>query len=123
MKNVYQIFGIARTATSDEIKRVYRKLSMKYHPDKNPGNKKSEEIFKEINEANEILSDAGKRQVYDDNLRQEEINSQTFANTIQKENSKTNWAAAVSILIILVVSIVATAIIYSKYKKEKLAEA
>jgi DnaJ-class molecular chaperone len=123
MKNFYQILGIERTATSDEIKKVYRRLSMKYHPDKNPGNKKSEEMFKEINEANEILSDSGKRQVYDNNLRQKEINSQSFASNIQKENSKTNWMAAVSILIILVVSIVATAIINSKYKKEELAEA
>lgn len=64
-KDFYQLLGVSRTASPEEIKKAYRKLAMQYHPDKNPNNKKSEEKFKEITEANETLSDEKKRQVYD----------------------------------------------------------
>jgi len=64
-KDYYKILGVARTANADEIRAAYRKLAMKYHPDKNPGDKKSEEKFKEINEAYQVLSDAEKRARYD----------------------------------------------------------
>jgi molecular chaperone DnaJ len=64
-KDFYQLLGVSRTATQDEIKKAYRKLAMLHHPDKNPGNKKAEEKFKEISEANEVLSDEKKRQNYD----------------------------------------------------------
>jgi len=64
-KDYYDILGVARTASEDEIKKTYRKLARKYHPDVNPGNKKMEEKFKEINEAYEVLSDAEKRKKYD----------------------------------------------------------
>jgi len=64
-KDFYQLLGVSRTATPEEIKKAYRKLAMQYHPDKNPNNKKSEEKFKEITEANETLSDEKKRQLYD----------------------------------------------------------
>lgn len=64
-KDFYQLLGVSRTATQDEIKKAYRKLAMQYHPDKNPNNKKAEEKFKEITEAYETLSDTEKRQSYD----------------------------------------------------------
>ena len=64
-RDYYELLGIAKTATTDEIKSAYRKLALKYHPDKNPGNKEAEEKFKEINEAYEVLSDAQKKQQYD----------------------------------------------------------
>ena len=64
-RDYYQILGVPRTATQDEIKKAYRKLARQYHPDNNPNNKQAEAKFKEINEANEVLSDAQKRQKYD----------------------------------------------------------
>jgi curved DNA-binding protein len=63
-KDYYKILGVPRTASADEIKRAYRKLAREYHPDKNKA-KSAEDKFKEINEANEVLSDAKKRQAYD----------------------------------------------------------
>jgi curved DNA-binding protein len=64
-KDYYKILGVERSATQDEIKSVYRKLAKKYHPDKNPGDKQAEEKFKEINEANDVLSDPEKKARYD----------------------------------------------------------
>ncbi len=64
-KDYYQILGVSKTATSGDIKKAYRKLARKYHPDLNPGDKKAEQHFKEINEAQEVLSDPEKRAKYD----------------------------------------------------------
>jgi curved DNA-binding protein len=64
-KDYYEILGVDRKSDSDEIKRAYRKLAMKYHPDHNPDDKQSEEKFKEINEAYQVLSDSEKRAHYD----------------------------------------------------------
>ncbi len=64
-KDYYQVLGIDRKAKEEEIKRVYRKLAMKHHPDHNPGDKQAEERFKEINEAYQVLGDAEKRAHYD----------------------------------------------------------
>ena len=64
-KDYYEILGVSKDATQDDIKKAYRKLAMKYHPDKNQGDKKSEEEFKKISEAYEILSDESKRSQYD----------------------------------------------------------
>jgi len=64
-KDYYAILGISKTASQDEIKQAYRKLARKYHPDLNSGDKEAEARFKEINEANEVLSDPEKRQKYD----------------------------------------------------------
>lgn len=65
-KDYYAILGVDKKANQDEIKKVYRKLAKKYHPDTHPGDKKSEEKFKEINEAYEVLGDPEKRKKYDE---------------------------------------------------------
>jgi len=65
-KDYYKTLGVPKSASADGIKKAFRKLAVKYHPDKNPGDKKAEEKFKEINEAYEVLRDPEKRKKYDD---------------------------------------------------------
>ena len=64
-RDYYEVLGVAKSASDDEIKKAYRKLAVKYHPDKNPGDKEAEAKFKEINEAHDVLSDKQKRARYD----------------------------------------------------------
>jgi molecular chaperone DnaJ len=65
-KDLYEILGVARTASTDEIKKAYRKLARKYHPDLNRGSRQAEERFKEVSLAHDVLSDAEKRRIYDE---------------------------------------------------------
>ena len=65
MRDFYDILGVAKTSSQDEIKKAYRKVAMKYHPDRNPDNKEAENKFKEAAEAYSVLSDTNKRTQYD----------------------------------------------------------
>ena len=64
-RDYYEVLGVSKDASEDEIKKAYRKIAIKYHPDRNPGNKEAEEKFKEAAEAYDVLHDAQKRQQYD----------------------------------------------------------
>src|SRR5271155_1343152 len=65
MADDYEILEISKEATQEDIKKAYRKQALKFHPDRNPGDKEAEKRFKEISEAYEVLSDEKKRQIYD----------------------------------------------------------
>ena len=64
-RDFYEILGVSKSASADEIKKAYRKVAMQFHPDRNPGDKAAEEKFKEAAEAYEVLSDADKKAQYD----------------------------------------------------------
>jgi molecular chaperone DnaJ len=64
-KDYYEILGVKKSASADDLRKAFRKLARKYHPDVNPGDKSAEEKFKAISEANDVLSDPKKRKIYD----------------------------------------------------------
>src|SRR5579859_109149 len=64
-KDYYEILGVKKSASADDIRKAFRKLARKYHPDVNPGDKAAEEKFKALSEANDVLSDPKKRKIYD----------------------------------------------------------
>lgn len=64
-RDYYEVLGLKKGASEDEIKKAFRKMAMKYHPDRNPGDKEAEEKFKEVNEAYSVLSDPDKKSKYD----------------------------------------------------------
>ena len=64
-RDYYEVLGVERGASEADLKKAYRRLAMKHHPDRNPDSKESEELFKEANEAYEVLSDTSKRAAYD----------------------------------------------------------
>lgn len=86
-KDYYTILGVATTASQQEIKAAYRKLAMQYHPDRHNGNKEFEEVFKEINEAYEVLSDANAKFVYDEYKRNLADTHQDKKETKQESSS------------------------------------
>lgn len=83
MKTYYEILGLRQTATKDEIKKSYRTLAMKYHPDVNSGDVDSEKKFREINEAYETLKDDKKRAEYDNKLSQSQFSEKEKSNSKQ----------------------------------------
>lgn len=68
MKDFYHVLGVARNATAEDVRKAYRKLALRLHPDRNPGNKEAERKFKEASEAFSVLSDPGKRSKHDADL-------------------------------------------------------
>lgn len=87
LKNYYDLLGIQSTASQDDIKQAFRKLSMKFHPDKNDGDAFLMEMFKNINEANEVLSNSGKRREYDRQLAGAEEITSTGTYTTSNDNA------------------------------------
>ena len=86
MNNPYEVLGVSRDASEDEIKKAYRALSRKYHPDANPGNREAENKFRKISEAYAVLGDETKRKEYDIHLRQEKGQQKGYA-----ERKKRTW--------------------------------
>lgn len=83
--NYYATLEVTETATQDEIKKAYRRLALKYHPDKNPGNAAAEAKFKEVNDANQVLSDADKRAQYDRERKLAEVKPQAEKKSAQPQ--------------------------------------
>ena len=97
MKNYYKILQLEPTATQEEIKKSFRKLAKKFHPDVNKNNPKAEEVFKEMNEAYGILSDETKKAEYDNRLfaKQEQKVSNDFQKThFQNRTKRTQYSAS-----------------------------
>lgn len=88
MKNYYEILGVKKDASTEEIKKAYRKLARKYHPDVNPGDKEAEEKFKQINEAYNNLIDESKRKAYDEKYDNSNRTGTAKPGTAQKRDDQ-----------------------------------
>lgn len=98
-KDYYKTLGVSKTASQADIKKAYRKLAVKYHPDKNKDNKSAEEKFKEINEANEVLSDPEKeRSMISSVITGSSISSQEILRILTGHNTQTEAKVRDSIL-------------------------
>jgi len=99
MNDFYEVLGVPKTATAEEIKKAYRKLAFKYHPDQNPGDKAAEEMFKKINAAYDVLGDENKRRQYDNGSfnpfreyeQQRSQTSQEYANPFGEGQDFWSW--------------------------------
>src|SRR5574344_2536881 len=95
MEDLYETLGVSKTATQEEIKKAYRNLAFKYHPDRNPGDKAAEEKFKQINSAYSVLGDETKRRQYDSyNSADDYQNAQNYGGSQGQYNNQqgyNNW--------------------------------
>ena len=89
MKNYYEILGVDRDASQQQIKAAYRELSKKYHPDLSDGSKESDTIFKEVQEANSVLKDATSRQAYDSRWKESQQNQADTSGSFTQQNDRT----------------------------------
>ena len=91
MENLYEILGVQKNATPEEIKSAYRKLAMKYHPDRNPDNKAAEDMFKKVTAAYDVLSDETKRRNYDTYGSASDTSYQRTQQTWQNNGRQYGW--------------------------------
>src|ERR1035441_8926979 len=92
-KDYYGVLGVKKSASADDVRKAFRKLARKYHPDVNPGDKSAEEKFKTLSEANEVLSDPKKRKIYDQlGFYSDNIDPATAAATVRQPRARSRAA-------------------------------